>query len=101
MLHPRRDQQHLALAHDDLLAVHQESQRALQRVGHLLGLVLVHRDERAALQVNLRQHLLLASHDLPRDHLRHFLERDLVPPVQADPVGHGEPSSGAACDAQL
>src|SRR5258706_7117132 len=44
--------------------------------------------ERAALQIDLRQHLALAGHDLARDHLGDLLERDLIPPVEADSGRH-------------
>ncbi len=63
-------------------------QRALQDVGHLLALVRVHRHERAALEIDLRQHLALAGDDLLRDHLGDLFERDLVPAVQARHGGH-------------
>ena len=62
----------------------QKSQGPLQDVGHLLALVRVHRDERAALEIDLREHLALAGDDLPRDHLGDFLERDLVPAMDVD-----------------
>src|SRR5258706_8618575 len=44
--------------------------------------------ERAALQVDLCQHLPLAGHDLARDHLGDLFEGDLVPPVQTDSGRH-------------
>jgi hypothetical protein len=47
--------------------------------------VLVHRDERAAFQINLRDHLALAGDDLSRDHLGYLVERDFIPAVQAHP----------------
>src|SRR6267143_978384 len=77
----------LAFAHGDLLAADQKPQRALQDVGHLLALVRVHRHEAAALEINLGDHLALAGHEFPRQHLRHFFERDLVPSMQTNGLG--------------
>ncbi len=82
---------------DDLLAADQELQRALEDVGHLLAVVGVHRHERAALQVNLREHLALAGDDFLRDHLGDLLERDLVPAVETH-GGHGVPDSAIISD---
>jgi hypothetical protein len=65
-------------------------QRALEDVGHLLALVRMHRHERAALEINLREHLPLAGDDLLRDHLGDLLECNLVPAVKAH-GGHGTP----------
>src|SRR5262245_332565 len=105
VLDPRRDVEHLPLADGDFLAGDEELQRSLQHVGHLLALVRVHRHERALLEIDLRQHLALAGHDLARDHLGHLLERQLVPAVQPYGVGgHGmgpfsqtrRPDAGAA-----
>src|SRR5687768_13895184 len=83
MRRPRGDVQHLAFAHDDLLSLHEKTQRALQDVGHLFALVRVNRHEGAALEINLREHLALAGDDLLRDHFGHFVEGDLVPPMQS------------------
>src|SRR5438034_11087312 len=83
MLDPRRDVQHLAFADRDLLAADVELERALKNVGHLLALVRVHRHEAAAFEVDLREHLALARHQLPRQHLRHFFERDFIPSMQS------------------
>src|SRR5687768_5552740 len=71
-----------SLAHRDLFAADQELERALQDVGHLLALVRVHRHQRPLFEVDLRDHFALAGDQLAGNHLRHLLERDLVPPVQ-------------------
>ena len=90
MLDPRRDVQHLAFAHGDLLAADQELERALQDVGHLLALVRVHRHQAAALQIDLREHLALAGHHLARQHFGDFFEGDLVPAMQTNRLAaHG------------
>src|SRR5438874_8271657 len=90
VLDPRRDVQQLTFAHDELLAADQELQRALQDVGHLLALVRVHRYEAAALQVDLREHLALAGHDLARQHFGDFFQCDLVPSMQTNRLGAHE-----------
>ena len=93
MLDPRGNMQHLAFAHGDLLAADEELERALQDVGHLLALVRVHRNDAAGLQIDLRQHLALARHDLPREHLGDFFEGDFVPAMESDDrSGHGSAS---------
>ena len=74
--------QHLAFADGDLLAADEELQRSLEDVGHLLALVRVQRHETAAFDVDLHEHLAVAGDDLPREHLGHLLERNLIPPVQ-------------------
>ena len=66
MRQSRRNVEHLPFPHDDFLAVHEKAQRALEDVRHLLALVGVDRNERAALQIDLRQHLALAGNDLTR-----------------------------------
>ena len=74
----------------------------LQDVGHLLALVRVHRHERAALQINLREHLALAGDDLLRDHLGDFFERDLVPAMERARQSGSmprSPDSAIICDA--
>ena len=71
-------------AHRDLVAADEKPERALQDVGHLLALVRVHRHDAASFQIHLRQHLALAGDDLPREHLGHFFERDLVPAMEPD-----------------
>ena len=73
--------QHFAFAYDDVFAVDQELERALQDVSHLLAFMLVHRHERAAFQVDLGHHLALTGDDLSRDHLGNFVERDFIPSV--------------------
>ena len=87
VLDPGRDVQHLAFAHGDLFAADHEFQGALQDVRHLLALVRVHRDQAAALQIDLGEHLTLARHDLPRQHFSHFLEGDLIPAMETDGLG--------------
>src|SRR5204862_3873100 len=42
------------------------------------------RHQAAALQVNLREHLLLAGHQFPRQHFRDFFEGDLVPAMETN-----------------
>src|SRR5688572_11060989 len=78
----RRDMQDLPFTDDDLLAADEKAQRPLQDVGHLLALVRMHWNHRAALQINLRDHLALTGDDLLGDHLRDLVERDLIPAVQ-------------------
>src|SRR6185295_15360566 len=69
----------------------EELQRALQEVGHLLALVRVIRHQAAAFQVDLREHLALAGHDLAREHFGDFFEGDLVPSMQTNRLGaHGD-----------
>src|SRR5205823_12822020 len=93
MLDPRWDVQHLALADGDLLTTDQKPERALQDVGHLLALVRVIRDDAPALQIDLREHLARAGDDLARQHFGHFLERNLVPPMQTNHLSaHRRPS---------
>jgi len=90
VLDPRRNVEHFAFADRDLFSTNQEAERALQDVGHLLAFVRVVRDQTAALQVNLREHLALAGNDLPREHFGHFFECDFVPSMQANRLGaHG------------
>src|SRR2546427_1490816 len=91
MLDPRRNVQHFALAHRDFLAADQELERALQDVRHLLALVRVHRHQAAALQIDLREHLALAGHELARHHFRDFFEGDFIPAVQGDGSAHEAP----------
>ena len=88
VLHPGRDVQHLSLADGDLLAADQELQRPLQHVGHLLALVRVHGHQRPLFQVDLREHLALAGHDLARDHFGDFVELDLVPAMELGRLAH-------------
>ena len=80
--------EHLALAHGQLLAVHQRPQRALEHVNHLLACVGVLRHERALLQVDLHERLALAGDHLAGDHLGDFIQRKLVPPIERDAPGH-------------
>src|SRR5688572_5976812 len=87
MFDPRRDMQHLAFAHRDLLAADQEPERALQNVGHLLALVGVHRNDAAGLQIDLSQHLALARDDFSGEHLGHLLEGDFVPAMKSNDLG--------------
>jgi hypothetical protein len=94
VLDPGRDVQDLAFADGDLLAGDEELQRALEHVGDLLALVVVHRHERALLEIDLREHLALAGDDLARDHLGDLLERELVPAIETDGLGH-RTSNGA------
>src|SRR2546423_13761015 len=90
VLDPRRNVQHLALTHGNLFAGDQKLERALQDVGHLLALVRMIRDDAAALQVDLREHLALAGDDLPREHFSNFFEGDLVPAMETNRLrGHG------------
>src|SRR4249919_2892903 len=84
VLDPRRDVEYLAFAHGDLVAADQEFQRALEDVGDLLALMRVIRDQAAALQIDLREHFLLAGHQLARQHFGDLLEGDLVPAMQTN-----------------
>jgi hypothetical protein len=52
-----------AFAHRELFPVHHHFERALQDICHLFALMRVHRHERAALEIYLREHLALARHD--------------------------------------
>ena len=85
---PGRNVQNLTFPDGDFLAVDEELEGPLEHVRHLLALVIVHRHERAFLQVNLGQHFALAGDDLARDHLGHLLEREFVPAMQADGWRH-------------
>src|SRR6476646_2812961 len=87
VFHPRRDVQHLALAHRNLFAADEKLEGTLQDVGHLLALVRVVRHDAATLQIDLRKHLALAGHDLPRQHLGHFFEGDFVPSMETNRLG--------------
>jgi hypothetical protein len=89
VLDPRRNVQHLAFADGDLLPGDQELQRPLQDVGDLLALVVVHGHHGPLFQVDLREHLALAGDDLARDHFGDFFQRELVPAVERDGLGHG------------
>src|SRR4029453_18911891 len=82
MLDPGWNDEHLPLADDRFLTTDEKPQRTLHHVRELLAFVLLHWHQRAALQIDLRQHLALAGDDLARDHLGHLLERDLIPSVQ-------------------
>src|SRR5205809_7402781 len=86
MLHGSRNVQHLALADRNFLAADKNLQGALQDVGHLLAVMGMHRHEATALEIYLSEHLALAGHNLSRDHLGNFFERDLVPAVQPNGV---------------
>ena len=63
----RGNVQDFALPDDDFFAADEKAKRALEHVGHLFALVRVHRHQRAALEVGLREHLAFAGHDLLRD----------------------------------
>src|SRR5262249_53519137 len=60
---PRRYVQNFACADDNFSPADQKLEGTLQDVRHLLAFVRVHRNQAAALQVDLRQHLARAGDD--------------------------------------
>ena len=71
-----------AVAKRHFFAGHEQLQRTLQYVGHLLAVVRVLGHDGAPLQVNLCDGLALSRHEFPGHHLGDFLERDFVPAKQ-------------------
>jgi hypothetical protein len=57
----------------------------------------MHRHERAAFEVDLRQHLALSGDDFLRDHLGDLFKCNLVPAVEPH-GGHGVPDSAIISD---
>ena len=63
-------------------------QRALQHVNHLFVSVRMQRHERASFEVRLHEGLLRADDRLTGNHFCHFVEWQLVPPIERDATGH-------------
>ena len=84
MGHPRRDHQHLARTHDDVRDVTGElhPEAALEDVRDLFVRVLVHRDDAALLEVDVRQHRLLASDKATPDLVDELLAWDVLPAME-------------------
>jgi hypothetical protein len=62
-----RDQENVARAHDDFLAVDDEIQRTFNHVADLLVNVVMHGNVRALLQDDAREHDVGSYDILPRD----------------------------------
>jgi hypothetical protein len=79
MRNARSDVQHFPFPQRHFLTIHEELERALQDIRHLLAFVGVLWHDGAAFQVNLRQGLPLSRHELSGNHLGDFFERNFVP----------------------
>ena len=70
--------------HDDVRSVVRElhPEAALEDVGELLVRVLMHGDDAALLQEDLREHGLLPGHDAPFDLVDQLLARNVLPAME-------------------
>ena len=81
--------EHFAFPQRQFLAGHEQLERALQHVRHLLALMGMLWHNRAALQVDLGHGLPFAGDEFPGNHLGDFFERDFVPAVETIRKRHG------------
>ena len=89
MRHAGSDVKHFAFPQRQFLAGHEQLERALQHVRHLLALMGMLWHNRAALQVDLGHGFPFAGDEFPGNHLGDFFERDFVPAVETIRKRHG------------
>src|SRR4029078_9818521 len=78
-------------AHLGLVVAEPEAKRALEDVGQLLVLVLVARDDRALVEVDVGDHHALGAEEPSLDAFLERLARHVVPPVERGGAVHGSP----------